>query len=188
MTAWSTNPEHQRRHLSDMWLAARHVPLPMRLIAVGKLLKSVGFFLLALMVAHVLHLPDAQTTLGEWLRAIHIDPEGEHLHRVLDALNPTTLRLVGVGAFAYAGLYLIEGLGLWFGRYWAAWLTLVATGLYLPLEIHHLIRHPSLGITVTLVLNLLVVGYLAWRIQAKAKPHAAPAEPSATVGEPPSKP
>jgi uncharacterized membrane protein (DUF2068 family) len=170
MTAWSPSPQHQYAHLRDMWLASRHVPVPMRLIAAGKLLKAVGFLLLALMVAHVLHMPDAQATLNDWLRLVHIDPEGEKLHQVLETITPHTLRLVGIGAFAYAGLYLVEGLGLWFGRYWAAWLTLIATGFYLPLEIHHLIRHPSLGITVTLVLNLLVVGYLGWRIKARSHP------------------
>ena len=81
------------------------------------------------------------------------------------ALDPLTLVLIAGGMMAYAAIYLIEGLGLWFDRPWAEWLTVIATALFIPLELEHLIHKPSFGIAITLVLNLAVVGYLAWRIR-----------------------
>ena len=79
------------------------------------------------------------------------------------------LVLVAGGMCAYAAVYLIEGLGLWFDRPWAEWLTVLATGLFIPFEVHHLWHQPSLGITATLLLNLAVVGYLVWRIRQRLR-------------------
>ena len=40
-----------------------------------------------------------------------------------------------MGTFLYALLYLVEGIGLLLKKHWAEYFTVVATGLFIPVEI-----------------------------------------------------
>ncbi|MGH7581744.1 MAG: DUF2127 domain-containing protein [Gemmatimonadales bacterium] len=85
--------------------------------------------------------------------------------RDLRALGPEQLRLVGAGAFLYAGLFLTEGIGLWRERRWAEYLTVVATASFIPFEVFELsqrITWPRIG---ALVANGAVVLYLIYRLR-----------------------
>ena len=68
--------------------------------------------------------------------------------------------MLGVGTFFYAGLEGLEGIGLLLRRRWAEYLTVVATGLLLPLEFYEIARKPT-GLRVAVLLaNLAVLAYL----------------------------
>ena len=74
-------------------------------------------------------------------------------------------------------MFLVEGVGLWRGKRWAEYLTLLVTASLLPFEILALYHRLTLPRTATLALNLLVIGYLVWRFwivrpRQSASPHA----------------
>lgn len=87
------------------------------------------------------------------------------LLRNIGALPASSLRLVGAGAFLYATLFIIEGIGLWRQKRWAEYLTVIATASFIPFEIFEITRRVSLPRVGALVINLLVVAYLIWRIK-----------------------
>ena len=169
---WSLR--RQRIHAQRLARGPAKVPLLMRLIATGKLIKGLGFIILGCCIGRLVHAPDIERWAIMAMQHIHVDPDGEHAQRAITWLSSVPhARLVeiGAGAFAYAGIYLIEGFGLWFDRRWAEWLTVIGTTLFIPFEIEHLAHQPSIGILVVLVLNVLVVIYLVRRLRSqRAKP------------------
>lgn len=76
------------------------------------------------------------------------------------ATQRTTLVLVALGLLAYGLLEGVEALGLWWGKRWAEYLTVVATSVFLPLEIYELTRTVTPTKVVAFVLNVAVVVYL----------------------------
>lgn len=75
----------------------------------------------------------------------------------------THLRLLAVSAMLYAALEATEGVGLAMRRRWAEYLTVIATGILIPYEAYEVLRRPTLFKVGALLLNLAVVGYLAYR-------------------------
>jgi uncharacterized membrane protein (DUF2068 family) len=86
----------------------------------------------------------------------------------LPGFQDSQLRMVGIVAFLYAGLFAVEGVGLWKSKRWAEYLTIIATSSFVPFEAYELIRHASWQRVVTLGINLLVVGYLIWKVRQSA--------------------
>jgi uncharacterized membrane protein (DUF2068 family) len=78
------------------------------------------------------------------------------------SLRSGTLHLVALGVAAYALLEGVEAVGLWFARRWAEYLTLVATTLFLPLEVYELTHKVSPLKIIALLINLAVVVYLLY--------------------------
>jgi uncharacterized membrane protein (DUF2068 family) len=70
---------------------------------------------------------------------------------------------VAIAAIAYALLEGTEGVGLAMRRRWAEYLTVIATGILIPYEAYEVIHHATLFKVGALLLNLAVVGYLAYR-------------------------
>jgi uncharacterized membrane protein (DUF2068 family) len=88
----------------------------------------------------------------------------ELLLRVLVLVgNFSHITVLAIGAIAYALLEGTEGVGLAMRRRWAEYLTVIATGILIPYEAHEVIRHVTLFKVGALLLNLAVVGYLAYR-------------------------
>ena len=71
--------------------------------------------------------------------------------------------LLAVGAMVYALLEGTEGVGLAMRRRWAEYLTVIATGLLIPYEAYEVIHKVTLFKVGALLLNVAVVGYLAYR-------------------------
>lgn len=156
--------------------ASRKVPLLIRVLAAGKVLKGLGFLVAALGAAKIARVPDLQEFLMGLVERFHFDPEGQRIHQFLawaTDLSHDRLRLVAAGLFTYSAIYLIEGIGLWYDRPWAEWLVVIATGLFVPLEAEHLWHHPSLGTGLVLTINLAVVVFLARRIANRRRHQAA---------------
>jgi len=90
-------------------------------------------------------------------------------------LSPARLELVALGAFLYAGLFTVEGVGLWLRLRWAEYLTVIATTPFLPLEVFELIKQLTLPRVTALLVNLLVVAYLIYRLRrSRPEDHASP--------------
>ncbi|GLZ54656.1 DUF2127 domain-containing protein [Actinomycetospora sp. NBRC 106378] len=71
-----------------------------------------------------------------------------------------TIVLVGIALAAYALLEGVEALGLWWGRRWAEYLTLIATSVLLVPEIYELTVRVTPTKVVALIVNVAVVVYL----------------------------
>jgi uncharacterized membrane protein (DUF2068 family) len=71
--------------------------------------------------------------------------------------------LLAVSAILYAALEATEGVGLAMRRRWAEYLTVIATGILIPYEAYEVVHRPTLFKVGALLLNLAVVGYLAYR-------------------------
>jgi len=74
-------------------------------------------------------------------------------------------KLAGIafGTFAYAAVFLVEGVGLLLRKTWAEWLTVIVTASFIPFEVVHAVRHTSAGGIAGLVLNIAIVVYLLVR-------------------------
>jgi uncharacterized membrane protein (DUF2068 family) len=71
--------------------------------------------------------------------------------------------LLALGAIIYALLEGTEGVGLAMRRRWAEYLTVIATGILIPYEAYEVIHKVTLFRIGALLLNIAVVGYLAYR-------------------------
>ena len=58
--------------------------------------------------------------------------------RSLLGTNPDTLTWVALALFAYAAIQVAEGVGLWSLKRWGEYLAVVATSIFLPLEVYEL--------------------------------------------------
>ena len=134
----------------------------MVLIAVLKVVKGVLLFVIGLGLLRLVH-ADIATLFSQFLETLHLNADSRVLHNLVlkvDALQPQRVLIISVVTMTYAGLLLTEGLGLWFERPWAAYLTVISTSLFLPFELYELIEHvTALRIGVFLI-NLTIVIYL----------------------------
>lgn len=87
---------------------------------------------------------------------------------MLDA-NPQTLRAIEVGTFVYAGVFLVEGVGLLLRRRWAEYLTVIATASLLPLEIYELVERVRTTRALIVAVNLAIVLYLMARLRGERR-------------------
>jgi uncharacterized membrane protein (DUF2068 family) len=138
-----------------------------RLIAAFKLLKAIVLIAVGVGALKLLH-QDAASALDRWAAMLGFDPGNQYVDRALQKLAnlpPNKIKGLGVGSFVYAGLFLIEGIGLWMVRRWAEWFTVIVTSSLVPVEIYEIHRHPSPVKILVLVINLAVAGYLVYRIR-----------------------
>jgi uncharacterized membrane protein (DUF2068 family) len=76
------------------------------------------------------------------------------------AAKPSTLTLLTVALTAYALVEVIEGVGLWLLKRWGEYFAVVATSVFLPLEIHDLAKGITMTRVVTFSINVAAVVYL----------------------------
>ena len=79
--------------------------------------------------------------------------------------SPTThsLHVIALAAILDGTVSLVEGWALHRRYSWSGWLIVGTTACLLPFEFIALVRHPTVGHLVLLVLNALIVIYLIWR-------------------------
>jgi uncharacterized membrane protein (DUF2068 family) len=117
--------------------------------------------------------PDIIARLNSWTVSLTDGFTRNMLSRALawlDTIGAARLNLVIAVTMGYTVLVLVEGTGLWFRRLWAEWLTLIATGSFIPFELWELVtrRHKG-GPLLALALNLLIFGYLAAQLEKNAR-------------------
>jgi uncharacterized membrane protein (DUF2068 family) len=86
----------------------------------------------------------------------------------LSGMSPHRIEIFAIATLAYSTLFLVEAVGLWLGRHWAEILTVVATGVLIPLEIYEVLRRYTHGKLIVFIVNVLIVGYLVWRLRCEA--------------------
>ena len=104
-------------------------------------------------------LPAARPLANVFNIDLSASPTVDRIRSVLGA-NPQTLTWVAVALFAYGAIQVAEGVGLWSLKRWGEYLAVVATGIFLPLEIYELTDKITVLRAVAFLVNLLLVVYL----------------------------
>jgi uncharacterized membrane protein (DUF2068 family) len=74
----------------------------------------------------------------------------------------STLLIVALGILLYGILELVEAYGLWFKKRWGEYVAVVATALFIPLEIHEILVRVTWLRVGALIVNLFAVAYILW--------------------------
>jgi uncharacterized membrane protein (DUF2068 family) len=136
-------------------------------LASGLVLGAAGFGIFRLMDE------DWGEALEHLVVRLHLDPDDRLVHGTLTrlaGLDREHLEAIGVGTFFYVLLHLVEGTGLVLRRRWAEYLTVVATGSLLPLEIYEIARKISVVRVGILAVNLGIVAYLIVKLRQQHRP------------------
>lgn len=134
----------------------------LRVIAIYEIIKTSCLLLVALAAFHFYRQQNFEQ-LVHWLEHLSLaDSNGLRwkLVELLHELGPGKFEAVGLVALGYAVLFGIEGIGLWLGKYWAEWFTVIATGSLIPLELYETLYHFGWLKLATLAGNVAIVVYL----------------------------
>jgi uncharacterized membrane protein (DUF2068 family) len=146
------------------------------LIAAFKLIKGLALLALGVGALKLLH-KDVATEAERWIDLLRIDPQNPYVQKLLEKfwnVDDKKLKLLSLGTFAYAGLFLTEGMGLAFRKRWAEYITIISTASLLPFEVYEIAKHVSAPRIIILLANIAVVVYLVIEVRRTRKPTTAP--------------
>jgi len=107
---------------------------------------------------------DLQRLAEDLVRHFHLNP-ARHFPRIFIHLgaNLTDRRLwlMAAAAALYASMRLVEAYGLWHARKWAEWFAMLSGGIYIPIEVYHLVHRVTWANLLLLTVNSIVVAYLS---------------------------
>ena len=151
---------------SRAWLTA---------IGIFKLIKALVLLIVGIGALKLFHQNIVQV-LSRWVGAVHFDPDNRYFQEMLTKLwsvDDRKLKEVGAGTFFYAGLFLIEGLGLVLRRTWAEYFTIIVTGSFIPIEVHLMTQHLTPERIGATLVNIGIVWYLVAHRLAERRRKAA---------------
>ena len=138
-------------------------------IGVYKALTGFIFAAAAIGVTRLFH-KNVAANVERWLDWLRIDPDNRYVGGMLNHLHMIHTKelkgLVALGLF-YSALFLTEGTGLLLGHRWAAWLTVVATATFLPLEIYEIVKGISVANVALFVINAAIVACLVYKLRGE---------------------
>jgi uncharacterized membrane protein (DUF2068 family) len=142
------------------------------LIAAYKFLLAAMFVAVGVGALRLMHkdIDDVISHLGDMLR---FNPESRFVNFLYDRaaiINDPLLKRIGALAFSYAGVSLLEGIGLYLEKAWGEYLTLAITASFLPWEIFEVFHRLTLVRVGLLVVNVFVFIYLLRIVVARRKP------------------
>ena len=138
------------------------LPAGLRAIAGYEAAKGVLILLVGLGLLGLIH-RDVQEAGEELVRHFHLSPSSHYPRIFLELTAKVTdgwLWGLALGAMLYASLRFAEAYGLWHGKAWAEWLGAISGAIYVPFEVVEMSRKITALRIASLVVNLLVVGYL----------------------------
>ena len=112
--------------------------------------------------------PGATQHVAQWVAEMPMETEQRLGQQAIGWIlrgGPRRVQLLGVSAFAYAALFIVEGTGLWLQRRWAEYLTIIAGSSLLPFEIYAAVHRTTPLRLAVLVTNIAIVLYLLWRVR-----------------------
>jgi uncharacterized membrane protein (DUF2068 family) len=152
-----------RQHLPESTIAPVRRERGVVLIIAYKLTKGGLWLVLAttILVMMQMGLGDRLLGLANHLR-LHAHAWSLHLADLaVRASSRRALWTIVVALLADGTLTLFEAWALIHGQWWGPWLVVVATGSLLPFEVVALVRHLHVIRAVVLLVNLVIVVYLA---------------------------
>jgi len=149
------------------------------LIAAFKLGQALLFIAIGVGALRLLH-KDLGDLLERLANHLRFNPESRFVEFILEKasiIDDRLLRRISVAVFCYAGLDMLEGIGLYLEKVWAEYLTLAITASFLPLEIFEVLRKLTWVRVSLLTVNAMVLLYLAnliWerRLRPRLQAHA----------------
>jgi uncharacterized membrane protein (DUF2068 family) len=135
-------------------------------IAIAEAAKGILVLAASVGLLSLLH-HDIRHIAHEVVRHAGVNPAAHYpmiLLHYADILGNANLHYVMLLAVGYALVRLVEAYGLWQDRSWGEWLGALSGAIYIPFEINHFIHRPSLTGAVVFVINVLIVGFLAFRL------------------------
>jgi uncharacterized membrane protein (DUF2068 family) len=142
-------------------------------ISIFKTIKGLLLLVLGIGVLGLLH-QDVQEWLENLIDALHINSGHRYVGTLLAKAGSVDdhkiVQLSGL-TFLYSGLFLTEGIGLWFQKRWAEWLTVVITGSLIPIEIYEIWKQCGVLKLIVLGINIAVVIYLIMLLRQKSPDH-----------------
>lgn len=145
----------------------------LRVIAAFKLLKAAALVAVGVGALKLLH-KDVAAIAEHWINMFQVDPRNHFINLLLaklSILDDRRLKELSLGTFIYAGIFLLEGVGLALEKRWAEYFTIITTSSLLPIEIYELARRASIGRCLALGINLAVVAYLIFELRRFPKKH-----------------
>jgi uncharacterized membrane protein (DUF2068 family) len=145
----------------------------MRALAAERAVRSVVFVLMAAGVLKV------RGSRERWQQAFDQDlplirpladqigwnpDDSKIIHHISSALNmsSSTLLLIALGLAGYASIELVEAVGLWLMKRWGEYFAVIATSVFLPLEVYELTEKITALRLGAFVINVLAVIWLLW--------------------------
>ncbi len=125
----------------------------------GVIVLIVGFGLLSFLGR------DAEEFAEQLVHRMHLDVANHYPQifiRAMAEVTNTRLWLLAGFAALYATVRFVEAYGLWYERRWAEWLAALSGGVYIPVEIYELAQRVTWLRIATLLINLIIVAYMAW--------------------------
>lgn len=140
-------------------------------IAVFEAIKGLAALAALLGVLDLMH-RDVRHLAIELIGRFGLNPDARypslllHYADLLPGAQVQSLVLLGA---CYVALRLVEAYGLWFDKTWGEVLAALSGGLYIPFEIDHLWHRPSAISALVLGSNVLLTGYLVFRLWHRRK-------------------
>ena len=144
------------------------------LIAVYKLLHALLFIAIGVGAHRLLH-KDLADEVDLFARHLRFNPESRLVTFVLEKaslVNDPVLRRIGLFAYCYAAVTLVEGIGLYLEKAWGEFLTLAITASFLPWELVEIFRHITWIRIGLFAINVLVFLYLLDLVLDRARRRA----------------
>lgn len=106
---------------------------------------------------------DARAMVMTVIGRFGLDPDAPYPSMLLhyaDLLPETNIpMLIGLGS-AYISLRFIEAAGLWLQKVWGEYLGALSGGIYIPFELQHLVKDPTVLNAFVVLINVVIVAYL----------------------------
>ena len=146
----------------------------MRALAVERLLRALVFLALGSGLIAVRHSGgslkqrfDAELPmLAPIADQIGVDLDSSKLVQNVDralGLSSSTIVLMGAALIGYCVIELVEAYGLWRGQRWGEYFAVIATGIFIPLEIYEITEKVTVIRAGALTINIAAVIWLIWR-------------------------
>ena len=154
--------------------AGKHHDVGFIIIGVFKLVKGALLLAFGLGALSLIH-KDATEVIRHWAHVFQVDTDSKFVQYLLveiGLVQKRDLALIVTTSLFYSALLSTEGIGLLMEKVWAEYLTSIITASFIPIEIYALARHTTVARVTLLLVNGLVVGYLAFRLGQRKRPTA----------------
>jgi uncharacterized membrane protein (DUF2068 family) len=138
----------------------------LRTIAAFEAIKGIAALAAIVGVLDLMH-HDARHLATELIGHFGLNPDAHYpsiLLHYADQLTHANVRALVLIASGYILVRLLEAYGIWNDRAWGEWLGAFSGGLYIPVEVVHMMHRPSVISAVVLSGNVLVVIFLAFQL------------------------
>ncbi len=135
----------------------------LRLIIIYKTVVGILEVLISAGLVHMLG-KDLEQTFTNMALAVNLNIESPFVGKAIkeaSSLHDSTYIGITLVLFSFGVLNIIEAWGLHMRQRWAEWLTVIATSLFIPLEVREIVKGITLLNAALLVMNVAIVYYLA---------------------------